>query len=135
METEQRYFTWGCSVSIDPISRFPTEATISHVRTCQCPDSDRNGVIMVILEQAHYLHLSNVVKYMIPIVNHIAQDAALRIGINLDKGIEDLSIYEDKVWWTEDGVCVEVLGRGFTEEELEELSKLPRGQTLCSWLL
>ncbi|KAI8631369.1 hypothetical protein F5Y19DRAFT_425980 [Xylariaceae sp. FL1651] len=133
-EKNKKRFSWGCTVPIDPITKFPTSATITHVRNCGCPGPDKEGVLMVILAQACYLHESNVVKYMIPVVNSIAREAAIHIGLNLTQGIENFPKYKDKVKW-KNGICIEALGRGFTPEEFEELYRLPRGQSLCTWLL
>ncbi|KAI1490180.1 hypothetical protein F5X96DRAFT_694911 [Biscogniauxia mediterranea] len=130
----KKYFEWGCSVPIDPITRQPISANIAHCETCECPGPDEDGVRIVILERACQLHESNVVKYMIPVVNNMAREAAVKVGINLQQGIEDLPMYKDKVKWV-DGICTEILGRGFTTAELAELQKLPRGQLLCSWIL
>ncbi|KAI1827029.1 hypothetical protein F4861DRAFT_536504 [Xylaria intraflava] len=130
----KKYFSWGCNVPIDPVTKFPLSTAITHVRGCDCPGEDLEGIIFVILERAYYLHESNVVKYMIPIVNNMAQKAAIGIGFNLNRGVETLPMYEGKVTWS-DGVYVEVLGRGFTAGEFEALSKLPRGQKLCTWVI
>jgi hypothetical protein len=133
-DKNKKYFYWGCSVPIDPVTMFPTSAVITHVRNCECPGGDEDGVRMVILEQACRLHESNVVRYMIPVVNNVAREAAVKIGINLSQGVEDLPMYRDKVHW-KDGLCIEALARGLTKEEFEALHELPEGQMLCSWLL
>ncbi|KAI5918103.1 hypothetical protein F4810DRAFT_693613 [Camillea tinctor] len=130
----KKYFAWGCSVPIDAVTRQPISSSITHCETCECPGPNKDGILIVILERACRLHESNVVKYMIPVVNNLAREAAIKVGINLRQGIEDLPIYKDKVRWV-DGICTEILGRGFTAEEFAELEKLPRGQLLCSWVL
>ncbi|CAJ2505125.1 Uu.00g125190.m01.CDS01 [Anthostomella pinea] len=133
-QDSKKVFGWGCSVPIDPTSEMPTTATITHCSTCECPGPDESGVLMVIIEKACELHESNVVKYMIPVVNGMAREAAMKLGLSLHQGIDHMPMYRDKVKWV-DGLCVEVLGRGFTSDEFDELFKLPRGQKLCSWVL
>ena len=105
------------------------------MRNCECPgDDDDEGVRMVILEAAHRLHQSNVVKYRIPVANTMSQAAAARLGIDWRHRLEDLPMYEDKVYW-EDGVCMEVLGRGFTPKEFEHLRRLSGTRILCEWII
>ncbi|KAI1437057.1 hypothetical protein GGR50DRAFT_700730 [Xylaria sp. CBS 124048] len=134
-EAPKKRFQWGCTVPIDPKTKFPISTVITHVESCECPGPDRDGIVWVILERAHYLHQSNVVEHMIPRVNIVAQQAAIQIGINLKRGVETLPMYEGKVRYTEEGICVETLGRGFTPEEFESLHDLPPGQQLCSWVI
>ena len=51
-------------------------------------------------------------------------------------GIEDLPAFRDRVFWREeDGVCVEILGRGLTRDELVALQEMPKGQKVCEWIL
>lgn len=96
---------------------------------------------MVIVERAAQLHESNVVRYNMPRVNNTACEAAVRIGIGCYQtrgGIEDLlpDHYGEQISWDEnDGSCVEILGRGFTVDDWTALFELPRGQTVCSWVL
>ncbi|KAI1329468.1 hypothetical protein F5Y16DRAFT_417856 [Xylariaceae sp. FL0255] len=151
-----KIFAWGCTVPLDPNNNlFPVSATIAHMPPglCECPgggadpEDDKNGIRLVILERAAQIHESNVVRYSIPVVNNMAREAAMRIGMNLssiagsnsmgrEMGVEDLPMYQDRVSWREsDGACVEVLGRGMTPDELEALYELPRGQTICDWIL
>ncbi|KAI0155333.1 hypothetical protein GGR57DRAFT_501923 [Xylariaceae sp. FL1272] len=131
---DKKYFSWGCTIPINPESKFPTSAVITHVRNCQCPGDDEEGIRMYLLERAVHIHESNVVKYSIPVVNNIVRQAAFKIGINLNQKIEELPMYRDKVKWN-GNTCIEALGRGMTPKELEALRNLPRGQTLCSWVL
>ncbi|KAI0477272.1 hypothetical protein GGR56DRAFT_636566 [Xylariaceae sp. FL0804] len=129
-----KHFAWGCSVPLDPISRFPNVPVISHCPACECPGTDAEGVLMLILERACALHESNVVRYAVPVVNDMARRAAAGVGLVLPQGIDALPMYRGRVEWSEYG-CTEVLGRGFTADELEELHKLPPGQAGCAWIL
>jgi hypothetical protein len=132
---DKKYFSWGCSIPVDPGTGFPTSRSITHVRNCACPgEDDDDGVRMAILEAAHHMHQTNVVEYRIPVVNVMAQVAAAKIGISLSQSLEDLPIYEGKVYW-EDGVCIEILGRGFTPKEFEHLHRLTGTRMLCEWII
>ncbi|KAH9885514.1 hypothetical protein F4778DRAFT_787174 [Xylariomycetidae sp. FL2044] len=135
-ETGNRFeFPWGCSVPIDDLTGFPTSATITHRDpTCECPGPDAEGVLWVILGQACALHESNIVEYRVPIVNLIAQCAARDVDLELAMGVQDLAPYRDRVEWR-DGVWVEYISRGFTDEEMEELRRVPRGFQNCEWFI
>ncbi|KAI1341289.1 hypothetical protein F5Y15DRAFT_377605 [Xylariaceae sp. FL0016] len=134
-EPSTAHLAWGCAVETDPATGFPASTIVQHVQNCECPREDADGVRSIFLQRAHELHQSNVVEYMIPVVNNMARLAAIKIGVSLPKGIESLDAYQGKVHWSADGTCTEVIGRGFTAEEFEALYKLPRGQSLCSWVL
>ncbi|KAI1814242.1 hypothetical protein GGS20DRAFT_549619 [Poronia punctata] len=133
----RKFFYWGCSIPIDPRTGFPSSTEITHVRNCECPEGgeEDDGVCWVILERAHHLHQSNVVKYMIPWVNDLTQRIALKLGVDLWHGIDELPFYEDKIRWDGD-VCIEVIGRAFTDQELDALYRLPWDQAArCEWVI
>ncbi|KAI0394881.1 hypothetical protein F5Y17DRAFT_232197 [Xylariaceae sp. FL0594] len=132
---DRKYFPWGCSMPSNPETGFPTSKKISHMETCACPGTgDERAVRIAILEAAHRLHQSNVVKYRLPVANAKAQEVATSIGVCLASRVEDLPFYKDKVYWS-NGVCMEVLGRGFTPKEFEHLRKLDKTDTHCEWVI
>ncbi|KAI0015286.1 hypothetical protein F4780DRAFT_764494 [Xylariomycetidae sp. FL0641] len=141
-EPPTKHFSWGCLVAIDPTTGFPTSRAIRHSAACACPSSssscsssDDETICLVILERAHELHQSNAVRYSIPAANEMARRAARALGLLLAHGLEGTPAYRGKVYWR-DGVCVEILGRGFTDAEFAALREgEPGSPDRCEWLL